>query len=316
MRLSAPASQSFFLSIHLKVMLSIIGLLSWLVFMQSLSDLLMLGIVVVCGMIIVGLNNFFSILEKRAQLPLLLVLWMSGAMIETHAYQYGSMALPAYALALLCLVECYSNEKAPKALFNMCVALSLGMMFFPPMLFLLPLSLFGLTKISPMTPQKLLAAFIGILVPFWFMYAYTLLIDDYSFFVNFASRIGNIRIFDYTSIPMEQIVTFIVITLWLGFFITGHVKFVHSFQLRTRLVFSCLAAFFIYLVLLIIILPQCMSEFLFMEIVTGVLFVAYFVTHNEVISPRLAMIMNTLVFLVVLTVNVWKNLSTLGVIWD
>ena len=51
-----------------------------------------------------------------------------------------------------------------------------------------------------------------------------------------------------------------------------------------------------------------------MEIVTGVLFVAYFVTHNEVISPRLAMIMNTLVFLVVLTVNVWKNLSTLGVV--
>ncbi|MDO4949293.1 MAG: hypothetical protein Q4E55_03895 [Bacteroidales bacterium] len=316
MRLLAPASTSFFLSIHLKVMLSVVSLLAWICFMQSSSDLLMAGVVVVSGAIVTGLSNFYHILEKRDWSPFLLVWWTSGAMIGTHTFQEGSLSLLAYALALLCFMACYSREKAPVAIFNMCVALTVGAMCFPPMLFLLPLSLFGLTKISPITIQKLLASFVGILMPFWFMFAYTLLSDDCTFFMDFASQVRQIHFFDYTSIPMEQVVTFATTTLWMGFFVAIHIKSVHSFQLHTRLVFTCLAFFFVYIVALVVALPQHLSEFVLMEIVTGTLFVAYFVTHQEAVSPRLAMIINTLVFFVVLAVNVWKNLSTLGAIWD
>ncbi|GEM_PF-4988165 len=316
MKLYAPASSSFFLSTHLKVLLSIISLLSWIVFMQSLSDLLMMGIVIACGLIITSLNNYYNILEKRDGLPFLLLWWISGALVSLHAFQCESLAVLTYSLALFFLAECYSTENAPVAAFNMCSALAIGIIIFPPLMFSLPIVLFSIMKISPITLQKLTASLIGLLVPFWFMLAYTLLVDDLTFFVNFANEIRQIHFFAYSSVPMELVISHVTITLWLGLFIISHIRFVHSFQLRTRLVFICLAFFFLYIVALAVIFPQYLPIFLPMEIFTGILFVAYFVTHGSVISPKLTMMMSTYAFIIILAVNVWKNLSILGAILD
>lgn len=164
--------------------MSIITLLLWLL-ESKWDERLWLSLLIVATMtyIIVEWNNQCQLLRIRSRMNSVTFLTLMAMFPALH--MAGPKLLPAFCLlvAFYTLFKAYGLYKPEGYVFHSFLALSIGSLYYPPLLLVVPaLFLASGVQLRVLTLKSVSATFLGLVLPYWlyasFMFVKTYYIDD------------------------------------------------------------------------------------------------------------------------------------------
>lgn len=144
-----------------------------------------------CGLttyLIIEINNANALIRIRTRLTAAIYLAGMGAMLFLHSFWTGSVVTACLALSYYLLCRTYQQVQPIGLAFHAFLALGIGSLWFPQLLFLVPFYYWYMaTFLRCISFRVFWAALVGLALPYWF-WAGTAI-----WFGNFAPLAGHIR---------------------------------------------------------------------------------------------------------------------------
>lgn len=121
------------------------------------------------GYFLIELNNAFAIIRMRASVQTSLYFLLVTACPAMHPLYAGQVAAIAFLLSLYFLFKSYQQAHPSGNLFHSFVFIGAGSLFFPQLLYFVPIWLLGSYNFKSLTPRSFCAALLGLSMPYWFL---------------------------------------------------------------------------------------------------------------------------------------------------
>lgn len=125
-------------------------------------------LVLLCGVLLLRINNRFSLIQKHTLLPFLFFLLLELASPALSLLGDGTVTTVILLLLLVLFFQSYQSDRAQPA-FLIFGALALGTLFCTRFAYFVPLFLIGFSQIRYLSVKSLSGALIGFITPFWFI---------------------------------------------------------------------------------------------------------------------------------------------------
>lgn len=123
-------------------------------------------------------NTAFTLIRTRTTLDVSLYIILSTLTTFFTPYSPTLWVVPLMLLAHFALFRSYESHDGSSSLFHAFLFLSLGSLLFPPLLWLSPLFFIGMGYFRSFHARSFFAAWIGLAVPYWFLFGYHFLTHD------------------------------------------------------------------------------------------------------------------------------------------
>lgn len=211
--------------------------------------------------IVLEANNVFMILRVRSRMITSVWLFCAASLGMLHAFQPIMLAMFCLAVSYYVLFRTYQQMQPVADVFHAFLMLSLGSVFYPPLLFFVPFYWwYLLVFMRCMSLRVFFASLLGTILPYWFWLGWLLWQEDLSPFVAWWQGIsmGNIRnvaMYADRATALLHIPYFLL--LFLSLWMTGY-YFIYRYddKIRTRMMFYI----FIFQTLLVILFSLFMAE--------------------------------------------------------
>lgn len=156
----------------------------------SVASMLGWGCTALATYIVIEMSNVNALLRVRSRLISSLFLLVLTAFGFVHTLQPSLMIMLFMSMALYALFETYGKYSPAEDTFHTYLMLSLGSLIWPPLLLLTPLLLISQgIYLRSLELRPLVAALIGLVVPYWIWAGVTAVLGDFSTFTTHASEI-------------------------------------------------------------------------------------------------------------------------------
>lgn len=142
---------------------------SGLSFIDGLSSLVSLAIVIFNAFLIAQLNNKFTLIRNRTFLPVFIYLFLLSSWSDSQILTGVHLTTSLVLLSLFMLFGSYRNRMASEAVFTSAFLISIGGIFIFPVLFLLPVYWIGMVQLKSFSFKTFLASVFGYITP-WILY--------------------------------------------------------------------------------------------------------------------------------------------------
>lgn len=289
----------------------LICLILWAIGSSEWSDMATLGIISLCGYLMIEMNTAFTLIRTRTTLPVCLYVYMATVFFFLHPFEWGNFSQIAFLLAVFQLFFSYESSHAQTHIFHSFLFLGLGSLAFPQLLYFAPLFAISMFTFRSMNTKSFLASFLGLCTPYWFLFGYAFLSNKMLLFYTTIKEISHIYPIDYAILNPSEICsgTFVILLLV--------ISSIHYFQVaykdktRTRLYLSFIAMSGWWITLFILLQPQHIHQLLPIQIIcTAFLSGHLFTLTKNRFSGYLFIV--TLVIIMILTFyNLWMQFFSL-----
>lgn len=186
------------------------------------------------GYFLVGLNNRFGLIRVRASVQTSLYFLFVSVCPALHGLSMGQCAAACLLPSLYFLFRSYQSEQAAAWLFHSFVFLGAAGLFFPPLLWIVPVFWVGAYSFRSLHWRSFLASWLGGLLPYWLLFGHAYWHDRMDLWQ--APFIEAIRSLGVSSWQMEMNMGIMAACL-LVWFIVGSLHGLataHEDKLRTR----------------------------------------------------------------------------------
>ncbi len=139
-----------------------------------LSTMINALLMVAGGILLLRLNNLFSIIPKRTMLPLIFFLLLELASPQLSLLCNGNLIAIAMILLLFPFFFSFQQFQAQSA-FLIMGSVATCTLFCPPIIYYIPLLLVGFLQLRYFNLKSVLGALVGLLTPFWILIGFGLL---------------------------------------------------------------------------------------------------------------------------------------------
>lgn len=261
---------------------------------------------VIITFMVLEFHNTFSIIRIRTNIVGVIFLWYMGCCTFLHSIQTGTILQLCFIVSLYCLFASYQHTYAVKSICFAFFFCGLGSLFFPKLLYLIPLLLLGMLSFQSFSLRTFFAGLIGLLIPYLFLASYLLYTQDlYRLYIPFQNLITFSPI-DYSVLSIDRIAAFCLIALIT--IVSAVHYFLNSFQdkIRIRSYFLYLYTIDLIIGLSILLQPVVFDElfsiFLLINCITNAHLFA--LTHSKV--SNLFFIICIILSLIIALFNLWK----------
>lgn len=147
----------------------------------------------------VELNNHSDILRTRKTALIASFFLFISFSPELYTFSFAKLSLIAMLFSLFFLFDSYQCRDSSTQLFHSFSILSLGTIFFPQLMYLVPIWFIGSSMLQSLNIRSFFAAIIGLTIPYWFVLSYAFYMDNISiFFAPFLeiTRFGSMNILE------------------------------------------------------------------------------------------------------------------------
>ena len=213
--------------------------------------------------------------------------------------------------SLLTLFQAYQDRESVGLTFYTFILLALASLMEVHTIWFIPFYwIIMLFFIYSMTIRTFLASLLGILLPYWCLFAWVLwrYEGDFTFLWHHFEPLGDFQFpFDYTAIGLLHILTFVFIV---GLFVTGLIHYLRtSFndKIRVRQIYYSLAFLNVVAMVLLIAQPQHEDLMLRMMIITTSPLIGHFIalTYTRLTNVAFCMILG--IALILTAFNLWSS---------
>lgn len=211
--------------------------------------------------LLVQINNRFTLIRTRTFLPIFIFLLLMGSWDETHTINGSHISLTLSIFSLFYFFGMYRNLKASEQAFMGSLMLGVVSLLIQPFIFLVPVCWIGFMMFQSFSLRTFLASIFGALAP-WTLYlgAKYFLQADFDL-TNIISKNLIIGI-DFTSISLERIIYFVVLSIVLVINLVGLYSNAHSDAMNTRVNLNFLILLLFSVLILILLFSQQVASFL------------------------------------------------------
>lgn len=157
-----------------------------------------------------------------------------SAIFLPHMLQTGNILVCLLLGSFFFLFHTYQCIEPVSLTFQGFFLYGIASLFFPQLLWLLPLFIIMQAGLYNVTVRTLFAGIMGFILPYWFLLGYTSYIRDWSLFSVFFQEISDFRSIDYSCISISEwinLAAMLLMTLWCAFQYAGNN---YQDKIRTR----------------------------------------------------------------------------------
>ncbi|WP_455498024.1 hypothetical protein [Coprobacter sp.] len=141
------------------------------IFPQHIRIIINLGAILVGALLLLWINNIYTIVRAHTSLPLLFFLLLECSNPElTTELRIGNILVPVILLSVALLYSTYQNPYPQNRSFTFALLISIGSLFWLPFIFFLPLFWIGLYLTRALNWKSFFASLIGVVTIFWLFY--------------------------------------------------------------------------------------------------------------------------------------------------
>ncbi len=160
------------------------------------------------GYFLIEMNNVFGIIRMRASVQTSLYFLFITACPSLHLLYPGDIASVTFLISLFFLFKCYHLRYPASNLFLSFAFMGMGTLFFPQLVFFIPLWLAGAIKFQAFTLRSFCAALVGFTFPYWFLFGHAFFYQKMELFYQPFTEMFNFYPIDYkTQMPLWEILT-------------------------------------------------------------------------------------------------------------
>ena len=199
------------------VIAAVIALLMWWwpAGAYSLSGVGSLALTLFVGYMLIETDIVFQLLRVHSRMIASVWLVFAACVASFHTYQPSLIAVACMAVSYHLLFSTYQLPQSSVDTFHSYAFLSLGGIFYPPMLLFVPFYFwYQIIFMRSMSLRTLSAALIGVIAPFWFWAVWMLVHEDMAPIVVWWDNLG----FDDFSLSS-------FLSMWTSEFLYSHIDF-------------------------------------------------------------------------------------------
>ena len=140
------------------------------------------------GYFLIVLNNAFALIRMRASVQTAIFFLLVTVCPVLHQLHAGNMAAAALLASFFFLFRSYQQLQPSGLVFHTFVCLAVGSLFFPPMLYLVPVYWMGSYMFQSLTLRSFFASLVGLLLPYWLLCGYLAWQGEWSLFAAWGTR--------------------------------------------------------------------------------------------------------------------------------
>ena len=260
------------------------------------------GLMVLSVFLLAELNNSFVLLRVRSRMISALYALLIMASVTLHPLQPASVVAPIIISAYFLLFGVYQISHAVYPTFFFFLLVSLCSLVSPKFLFMTPIFWACLIHLRAFSFKVFLASIMGLLIPYWFLFLYSLAqMDELSVFRLPLQQLCQLPLPDYSVVSLSQ---WLVLACAFLLFLVGWINFVATAYLdktRVRITYNIVIIVGVAAFLLVALQPQCFNSlFILCVIHSAILSGRYFAQDESKFANILFIIL--MVFLVLVTI--------------
>ncbi|MEG2573684.1 MAG: hypothetical protein RSA44_03375 [Bacteroides sp.] len=219
----------------------------------TIMNLLLCGVV---GYTLIELNNVYTVIRKRTMLHCSIYVLLVSMCPFLHNSPAGSLISLCVCLSIFMLFKSYQKNEPVGYIFHSLLFLSLGSIWFPILLFFVPLYLLSAFSFQALTLRSFFAGLIGLFVPYLGLLSYAFLSDKIDLFYAPCRNLINIVPLDYSLLTTSEYVSIIVVTFLMLVSAIHYLVTSNREKLQTRSYLNFIISLEIVIIILGIVQPQ------------------------------------------------------------
>lgn len=280
-------------------------LLLWIVTSAQWQEAISLLACALTAYLLIEINTAFTLIRTRSTLHVSFYVLLTTACTFLHPLQQATFVPLCFLIALFQLFRSYEVPQASGSIFHAFFFIGVGSLFFPQLLYFIPLFYLGMIGFRSLSAKSFFAGLIGLMVPYWFFFGYAFYYDKLDLFYHPLVEAVRFQPISYHHLELNQIMGLGVITL------LSLVSSIHYFsvsyldKVRTRIFLFFLISIEVWSYMLGALQPQHINVLLQIQIIIGSIMAGHLFTLSRTRFTGIFFIV-TFVILIALTLySLW-----------
>lgn len=282
-------------------------LILWGITRNEWSDLGSLACVALTGYLMIETNTAFNLIRTRTTFHLTVYFLLATALVFLHPFEWGNLMPILFMIIISQLFKSYESSVAAVPVYHAFLFTGLGSLIFPQLVYYLPLFMGSMFSFRAISLKSLLAALLGLLTPYWFLFGYTFYFDQMSVFYEPLKEIIHLYPINYGAIPLYEWISWGFITL-LSMTSGVHYLFVaYQDKTRTRIYLTFLVVAVVWTILFGILQPQHLHDLMHIHIVLTAILTGHLFSLTRNRFSSICFIVTFVMFILLTFYNIWMQ---------
>lgn len=258
------------------------------------------------GYLLIELNNTYAIIRTRATVQTSLYFILISICPFIHQIFSGSLVSFTMLISLFFLFKSYQSRRSSGNLFHAFAFIGISSLFLPQVLWLTPVWLIGAIMFHALTPRSLCASLVGIIFPYWIVFAFAFITDDHQLFYQpFIDMTTFTPISYFSYLSWEVIATLIyMFVLFLAAFVHRIING-HKNNIRTSAFLDFLILVSFSLLVYIVLQPSMAIKLLPLLIMFNSVLIGHIFAMTNSKASNIFFISSLAVLVLLFTFNLW-----------
>ena len=285
----------------------LVCLILWGIDISEWSDLGTWGIIAFCGYLMIEMNTTFTLIRTRTTLPTCIFVYLTTIFFFLHSFEWTNFAPLAFLLAIFNLFLGYESTKSASHVFHSFLFIGLGSLGFPQLVYFTPLLIISTITFRAMNAKSFLASILGLITPYWILFAYAFYQDEMSFFHNLVMEMFHFYPIDYSDLDTTKVIAGLFCILLLIVSSLHYFQVAYLDKTRTRIYLSFLAFSGWWTTLIMVLQPQHLHALLPMQLISSAFLTGHLFTLTRNRFSRLFFVVTFILFIALTVFNLWMR---------
>lgn len=238
-----------------------------------------LGITLLTAYVMVEWNNAYSIMRVRSRMMSSVFVMLMGACPMLQEWNAHMLAPLCLLLCYYCLYRSYQKVRAEADLFHAFACLGIGCLFFPQLLYFVPLLLMCcLVQLRSLSLRSFMACLLGLMLPYWCYAGYAIWHNQLDLTVLHFEQLLSPQMPDYGTLSVEQVLAGAFITAAALLATFHYQRTAYNDRIRTRMFLNLLVVQEYLIIALLAVQPAHFNTFLRLLIANSAPLIAHYLT--------------------------------------
>ena len=285
----------------------LVCLILWGIDISEWSDFGTWGIIALCGYLMIEMNTTFTLIRTRTTLPTCIFVYLTTIFFFLHSFEWTNFAPLAFLLAIFNLFLGYESTKSASHVFHSFLFIGLGSLGFPQLVYFTPLLIISTITFRAMNAKSFLASILGLITPYWILFAYAFYQDEMSLFHNLVMEMFHFYPIDYSDLDTTKVIAGLFCILLLIVSSLHYLQVAYLDKTRTRIYLSFLVFAGWWTTLIMVLQPQHLHALLPIQLISSAFLTGHLFTLTRNRFSSLFFVVTFILFIALTIFNLWMR---------
>lgn len=282
-------------------------LLLWFFTFNGWDKFASMGIIALIGYVMIETNTAFNLIRTRTTLPVCIYGWIATSLFFLHPFSWENLVPLTFVLSIYQLFHSYESPSPTNPIYHAFLFIGLGSLALPQFMTFACLWWISMIPFRAIGIKSFLASLIGLITPYWFLFAYAFYFDEMNLFLTPLQKMIHFYPINYSLLSTGEIISWTIITLLLLISSIHYGHIAYKDKTRTRIYHSFLVYTGIWTTLLCVLQPEHLGVWMSIQLICMAFLCGHLFTLTRNRFSGILFIVTFVVFILLMSLNLWMQ---------